>query len=72
MVNHVKLEIAIQIVADKIANIYRKINSAKSQEELENLSVELDNAFYEKTLVETGNMSAINSILSANKEGDNK
>lgn len=72
MVNHVKLEIAIQIVADKIASIYKQIKSAKSQEELENLSVELDNAFYEKKLVERGNMSAINSILSSKKGGENK
>ena len=33
MVSHVKLEIAIQIVAEKIANLYRKIDLATSEEE---------------------------------------
>ena len=66
---HVKLEIAIQIVAEKIANLYRKIDLATSEEEANFYKNELDNAFYEKELVAVGNMEVINSVLSANKKG---
>ena len=69
MVSHVKLEIAIQIVAEKIANLYRKIDLATSEEEANYYKNELDNAFYEKELVSVGNMDAINAVLSANKKG---
>ena len=69
MVNHVKLEIAIQIVAEKIANLYRKIDLASSEEEALIYKKELDNAFYEKELVSVGNMDAINSVLSESKKG---
>ncbi|MBQ4541471.1 MAG: hypothetical protein IJA23_01320 [Clostridia bacterium] len=69
MVNHVKLEIAIQIVAEKIANLYRKIDLASTEEEASFYKSELDNAFYEKELVAVGNMDAINSVLKENKKG---
>ena len=69
MVSHVKLEIAIQIVAEKIANLYRKIDLATSEEEANYYKNELDNAFYEKELVAVGNMDTINAVLSANKKG---
>lgn len=69
MVSHVKLEIAIQIVAEKIANLYRKIDLASTEEEANFYKSELDNAFYEKELVAVGNMDAINAVLSANKKG---
>lgn len=69
MVNHVKLEIAIQIVAEKIANLYRKIDLSTTEEEANYYRNELDNAFYEKELVAVGDMAVINSVLSERKKG---
>lgn len=68
MVNHVKLEIAIQIAVERIADIYNKIDSAKTPEELELYNQELEQAFLEKELVETGNTQMINKVLNRNKQ----
>lgn len=68
MVNHVKLEIAIQIAVERIVNIYNKIDSAKTPEELELYNQELEQAFHEKRLVEIGNTQMINKVLNRNKQ----
>lgn len=67
MVNHVKLEIAIQIITEKIANIYKKLDLAKTKNELEVYNQELEEALLEKELIFNGNMKAINYVLNSKK-----
>lgn len=68
MVNHVKLEIAIQLAAEKIANIFQKAKKAKTAEEAAEYLSELEEAFNEKELIERGNMKAIEKILKENQK----
>lgn len=63
MVGHVKLEIAIQIVAEKIADIYQKIENTMDYNQIANLQVELKNAFDERDRVARGEIVAIEKIL---------
>lgn len=63
MVGHVKLEIAIQIVAEKIADIYQKIENTMDYNQMANLQVELKNAFDERDRVARGEIVAIEKIL---------
>lgn len=67
MVSHVKLEIAIQIITEKIADIYNKLDSAKNEYEVELYNQELNEAFNEKELIFKGNMRAIDFVLNTNK-----
>ena len=64
MVGHVKLEIAVQIVAEKIDDVYRKIELANSEAELEKLQVELARVFDERDRVSAGEIEVIERILS--------
>lgn len=67
MVNHVKLEIAIQLIVEKIARIYNKLDSAKTPEELELYNQELEQAFNQRELIYDGDTATINLILDENK-----
>lgn len=64
MVDHVKLEIAIQLVAEKIAEIYKKIDSANDEKLIAEYNSELENAYDEKEKVARGELDTINKILS--------
>ena len=64
MVNHVKLEIAVQIVAEKLAEVYRKIEQAKNEIELEKYQEELAIVFDERDRVSAGEIEVIERILS--------
>ena len=64
MVGHVKLEIAVQIVAEKIADIYKKIENAKDETELNNYQNELAIALNERDRVSAGEIEFIEKILS--------
>lgn len=68
MVNHVKLEIAIQLAAEKIADVQQKSKNAITSEEIAAYQKELDRAFKEKGLIERGNRRAIEKIINENKE----
>ena len=64
MVDNVKLEIAIQLVAEKIAGIYEEIDKTKDKTVLERLNAKLDLAFVEKEKVAHGDLEIINKIIS--------
>ena len=63
MVNHVKLEIAIQIVAEKISDIYQKIEQTKNSAELEIYKRELIVAYDERDKVAVGDYETIEKVL---------
>ncbi len=69
MVNHVKLEIAIQIVAEKISDLYRLRDEASTEEEINEYNNKLALAFEERDKVALGDLTVIDRIL--NKEGEN-
>lgn len=68
MVNHVKLEIAIQLAAEKIANIQQKSKNAITVEEIAAYQKELDKAFKEKEQIYRGNRRAIEKIINENQK----
>ena len=68
MENHVKLEIAIQLIAEKIAGILKLIDSAESEELLAQYNEELELAFVEKERIALGDIEAINKILEERKK----
>lgn len=70
MKNHVKLEIAIQIIAEKIADLYTLRSQAKTQEEVNQINQKLVEAYEKKEGIALGNLELINEIL--NVEGGNK
>lgn len=63
MVNHVKLEIAIQLIAEKIADIYEKKKQANSPEELQIVEKKLEEAYDEKEHIAHGELKFINKII---------
>ena len=63
MVNHVKLEIAIQIVAEKISDIYQKIEQTQNSAELEKYKRELIVAYDERDKVAVGDFETIEKVL---------
>lgn len=63
MVNHVKLEIAIQICAENIADIQNKLNATNDENLRHSLEIELANAFDEKEKVASGDLTVINKLL---------
>lgn len=63
MVNHVKLEIAIQICAENIADIQNKLNATNDENLRHSLEIELANAFEEKEKVASGDLIVINKLL---------
>ena len=63
MVEHVKLEIAIQICAEKINDIYDKIDAANDDYSRRVYEQELILAFDEKDRVFNGEVAVINKIL---------
>ena len=63
MVNHVKLEIAIQLIAEKIADIYEEKKQAKSSEELQIVEKKLEEAYDEKEHIAHGELKFINKII---------
>ena len=67
MKNHVKLEIAIQIIAEKIAELYNMRNNAKTTEEVNEINKLLVDAYEKKEGIALGNLQLINEIL--NVEG---
>lgn len=64
MVSHVKLEIAIQLVAEKIAAILTAIEGETTEEGRLSWQAALDEAFFEKEQVAIGNIYYVNKILS--------
>jgi len=63
MVEHVKLEIAIQICAEKINDIYDKIDATTDPNLRAYYEQELMIAFDEKDRVFNGEVAVINKIL---------
>ena len=63
MVEHVKLEIAIQICAEKINDIYSKIDETNDEGLRSFYEQELVLAFHEKDRIFNGEIAAINKIL---------
>jgi hypothetical protein len=70
MKNHVKLEIAIQIVAEKIASLYALRNKARSQAKINAINQQLVEAYELKERVAFGDLRLIDEIL--NVEDGNK
>ncbi len=64
MVENVKLEIAIQLVAEKIADLYYKIENSSSLSERQALEENLALAFDEKEKVALGDHVVIEKIIS--------
>lgn len=64
MVNHVKLEIAIQICAENIADIQNELSNAKDENLKHELEKRLTLAFEEKRKVSGGDLDVINKLLS--------
>lgn len=63
MVNHVKLEIAIQICAENIADIQNELNSTTDENLRYALEKKLAQAFDEKQKVASGDLVVINKLL---------
>ncbi|MBQ8425388.1 MAG: hypothetical protein IJX17_05150 [Clostridia bacterium] len=63
MVEHVKLEIAIQICAEKINDIFEKIDATDDDYLRRVYEQELILAFDEKNRVFNGEVSVINKVL---------
>ena len=71
MINHVKLEIAIQIASENIANLYNKKRQAQTEEELLKINQELEQAYYEKERVSLGDAEVVEHILKQSARGKN-
>lgn len=63
MVEHVKLEIAVQKMAENIAELYQKIENCKNKNEIKYLELQLEEALKDKDLVAKGDKKTINRIL---------
>ncbi len=63
MVDHVKLEIAIQLVAEKIADLYRIIEDTNDPSMKLAYEKQLEVAFDEKERVARGEIEAIEKII---------
>ena len=63
MKNHVKLEIAIQIMAEKIANLYALRKKTKSQSKINEINQQLVMAYEQKERVSLGDLILIDEIL---------
>lgn len=63
MVGHVKLEIAIQMVAEKMANILYKISNTTDEIELAKLKKELEIVIDERDRVAIGEIRTIDKII---------
>ena len=63
MVNHVKLEIAIQICAENIADIQNELSSTTDENLRYTLEKKLAQAFDEKQKVASGDLVVINKLL---------
>lgn len=63
MKNHVKLEIAIQIIAERIAELYNMRNNAKTTDEVNDINKLLIAAYEKKEGIALGNLQLINEIL---------
>lgn len=63
MVNHVKLEIAIQLIAEKIADLYAEKANAKTSDELQEVNQKIEQAYEEKEHIAHAELKAINKIL---------
>lgn len=69
MENHVKLEIAIQIVAEEIAELYNMRDKAKSVEEVNNINQKLVDFYEKKERVSLGDFALINEVLASKQNG---
>lgn len=69
MQEHVKLEIAVQLIAEKIAKLYDELDAAKTYGETMRIKAKIEEAYVEKEEISQGNMSAINKII-AEKQGE--
>ena len=67
MVDNVKLEIAIQICAENIGDLYKKIEENTDPSLNEYYQRELANAFDEKERVAMGEIQVIEKILNARR-----
>lgn len=72
MDNHVKLEVAIQIAAERIANLYNAIDKAETSEMQEFYTAKLQEAFVDKDLVAVGHIPTIEKILQERRGDDNE
>ena len=72
MVDNVKLEIAVQIAAENLAEIYKKIEMNKDPLKQEELERELAVAFDEKERVAQGEIKIIEKILNERRGRNGK
>lgn len=63
MIDHVKLEIAIQLVAEKISNLNKLISKTKDEPLLSQYKNELKLAFDERDRVAHGEIRVVEKIL---------
>lgn len=63
MIDHVKLEIAIQLVAEKISNLNKLISSTKDESLLSQYKKDLKLAFDERDRVAHGEIRVVERIL---------
>ena len=72
MVNHVKLEIAIQIAAENIGEIYKKIENNTDPAMQQTYERELAIAFDEKERVARGEIQVIEKLLNERRNNNGK
>ena len=72
MQKHVKLEIALEVLINDIANIIRKINSCRDDQEKAILEDKLNYLMKLKEKAYQGNKEAIALILEKHKKRDDK
>ena len=63
MKNHVKLEIAIQIIAERIAKFYDLRNKTNDQSTINEINKQLEGLYEQKEKVALGDLKVINEIL---------
>ena len=68
MIDHVKLEIAIQLVAEKISNLNKLISKTKDKSLLSRYKEELKLAFDERDRVAHGEIRVVERILNERNE----
>lgn len=68
MQEHVKLEVALEVVNNEIANVIKQLNIAREKNEIQRLKIKLDNFYKLQDQAYIGNKLAIEKILSLRKE----
>lgn len=72
MANHVKLEVAIQIAAENVANYLLAMRNAENEEAYNYYNFKLQEAYVDKELVAIGHIETIEKLLNERKGDSNE